>query len=104
MSPVKPVMPVPAAVVQKPIPEAMQKLIPLSSLAKLAPFQIAPESKSKIFGKPIVAEKSTRQKVDFHTLATGKPLEVAASENGRLENGEAEERINYTSDSLDSLR
>jgi len=103
LSPVKPVLPVPAAMVQKPIPEAMQKLIPLSSLAKLAPFQIAPESKSKIFGKPIVAEKSTKQKIDFHTLATGKPLEVSASENGHSENGDSEEKINYTSDSLDSL-
>ena len=84
----------------------MQKLIPLSSLAKLTPFQIAPESKSKIFGKPIVAEKNTRQKIDFHTLATGKPLEFSASENGgRVENGnDSDERINYTSDSLDSLR
>ena len=97
-------LPVPAAVVQKPIPEAMQKLIPLSSLAKLAPFQIAPESKSKIFGKPIVAEKSTKQKIDFHTLATGKPLEVSATENGHSENGDSEEKNNYTSDSLDSLR
>ncbi|CAG5102413.1 Oidioi.mRNA.OKI2018_I69.chr1.g289.t1.cds [Oikopleura dioica] len=90
---------------QKPIPEALQKLIPLSSLTTLTPFQMANPDQSKIFGKPVDsnADSNTRQKIDFHTLATGKSglLTNEFESNGHA--GENGMDGNYTSDSLDSL-
>ena len=67
---------------------------------------MANPDQSKIFGKPVDsnADSNTRQKIDFHTLATGKSglLTNEFESNGHVEENGMDG--NYTSDSLDSLR